>query len=52
MNSFDTIVKFEEELKKIKVFEEVVEKSSDSKPGTDTKIAVIETIYMPGEFEE
>ena len=49
-DSFDTIVKFEEELKKVKVFSDIEEKSSDSKPGTDIKVAVIETNYIPSDI--
>ena len=47
-DSFDTIFKFKEALGKVKTLKDLVEKSSDSKPGTDIKIAVIETNYTPG----
>lgn len=45
-DSFDTLDKFKVALKNVKVFDEVVEKSSDTKPGSDTKVAVIETNYL------
>lgn len=45
-DSFDTIAKFQEALKTISVFDKIVERSSDPKPGTDLKVAVIETNYM------
>lgn len=44
-DSFDTIAKLKESLGKVKVFSGLTEKSSDTKPGTDLKIAVLETIY-------
>jgi hypothetical protein len=50
-DSFDTLAKFRESLIKVPVLTEVVEKSSDSKPGTETKIAVIEASYMPHSSE-
>ncbi|MBP6218112.1 MAG: pilus assembly protein PilM [Oligoflexales bacterium] len=46
-DSFDTLSKFKESLKSVSSFTDVVEKSSDSKPGTDIKIAVIEITYSP-----
>ncbi len=44
-DSFDTIAKLKESLGKVKIFSGLTEKSSDTKPGTDLKIAVLETIY-------
>ena len=46
-DSFETVAKFKDALAAIDVFGEIVERSSDSKPGTDLKIAVIETNYTP-----
>lgn len=46
-DSFDTVAKFEGALKEIEVFDSLVEKSSDSKPGTDIIVAVIEVDYIP-----
>ena len=44
-DSFDTLAKFNQAISKIKNFGEIVEKSSDTKPGSTIKIAVYETTY-------
>lgn len=44
-DSFETIDKFRGHLEKIQVFYDVKQVSSDTKPGTDIKIAVFETAY-------
>ncbi len=46
-DSFDTIAKFEEAIKKIKGLDEIEEKSSEAKPGSEIKVAVIEARYVP-----
>ena len=46
-DSFDTIEKLKNALSKIKSLKDVEEKSSDSKPGTDLKIAAYEMTYVP-----
>ena len=46
-DSFETVAKFKDALRPIDVFDQIVEKSSDSKPGTNLKIAVLETNYTP-----
>ncbi|MBI2601527.1 MAG: pilus assembly protein PilM [Deltaproteobacteria bacterium] len=46
-DSFDTLAKLKNAMGEVKVFDAIVEKSSDTKPGTDIKIAVIETNYIP-----
>lgn len=45
-DSFETIAQFEKALHKVDVFDDIKEKSSDTKPGTKDKIAVIETNYI------
>jgi general secretion pathway protein L len=44
--SFDVVSKFQAALKTITTLDSVTEKSSDSKPGSDIKIAVIEARYV------
>lgn len=44
-DSFETVDKLKEKLGTIKVFSGLTQKSSDTKPGTDIKIAVLETSY-------
>ena len=44
-DSFDTISQLKDSLGKITVFAGLTEKSSDTKPGTDIKISVLETTY-------
>jgi general secretion pathway protein L len=44
-DSFETIDQLKERLGSIKVFSGLNQKSSDTKPGADTKIAVLETNY-------
>jgi len=43
--NFETIDQLKERLGTIKVFSGLAQKSSDTKPGTDIKIAVLETTY-------
>ncbi|MFK7823047.1 MAG: pilus assembly protein PilM [Oligoflexales bacterium] len=47
-DSYDTIAKFEQSLKSISSLAEINEKSSDSKPGTEIIVAVVEADYNPG----
>lgn len=49
-DSFDTIAKFKSALSSIKSLSQLEEKSSDSKPGSDIKVAVIEVSYMALEY--
>ena len=51
-DSYDTIAKFEQALKTISSLEEINEKSSDSKPGTEIIVAVVEADYNPGQSRE
>ena len=44
-DSFETVSLFQSALEKVPVLAEVVEKSSDGKPGTDIKVAVFEALY-------
>ena len=46
-DSFDTISKFKAALQKINSLSGLEEKSSDTKPGSDIKVAVIEVTYKP-----
>mgnify|MGYP000626743139 CR=1 FL=1 len=50
-DSFDTIAKFEASVKKIKGLNGVEEKSSETKPGSEIKMAVIEARYIPNFLE-
>ena len=51
-DSYDTIAKFEQSLKSISSLKEINEKSSDSKPGTEIIVAVVEADYNPGQSRE
>ena len=44
-DSYDTIAKFEQALKGINALKNIVEKSSDSKPGSDIIVAVVEADF-------
>ena len=44
-DSFEVFDQLKDKMSGIKEFSNVVQKSSDTKPGTDTKIAVLETTY-------
>ena len=46
-DSFDIIAKFQKSLKEMPLFDQIEEKSSDSKPGAEVKVAVIEAHYIP-----
>lgn len=51
-DSYDTIAKFEQSLRTISSLAEINEKSSDSKPGTEIIVAVVEADYNPGQSRE
>ena len=51
-DSYDTIAKFEQSLKTISSLSELNEKSSETKPGTEIIVAVVEADYNPGKSRE
>lgn len=51
-DSFDTASKFQSAIKNVEVLDQVIEKSADSKPGADLKVAVYEANYIPQSSEK
>lgn len=51
-DSYDTIAKFEQALKAVPILQDVVEKSSDAKPGSDIIVAVVEADYVPTRLKD
>lgn len=50
-DSYETIGKFEQALKTVPILEEIIEKSSDAKPGSEIIVAVVEANYIPPTFK-
>ncbi|MCB9228110.1 MAG: pilus assembly protein PilM [Deltaproteobacteria bacterium] len=51
-DSYDTIAKFEQSLRDVPVLQDITEKSSEAKPGSDIIVAVVEAEYMPSAMKK